>query len=152
MAHDLRRWIDATVVMLTEASDGWGYHGTLLDHIPSIVKFGLQSNHRAKWSWDDSNRRKFHLLYFSLTGPQGWGRHRNLRAQPHEVVELRFPLAALGRIRWQEDEEREQRDEYYAVSRHDFRLPPEVLEIQYEEQWISVVDFYREHYWDVYRT
>jgi hypothetical protein len=72
----MRQWM-----ILIEAETRWGYHGTLMKHVPSIARVGLQSHYRPKWSWDDSNRRKFHMLYFSLIGPEGWGVHHDHGAQ-----------------------------------------------------------------------
>jgi hypothetical protein len=143
---DIRQCID--FVRLYEAETKWAYHGTLLEKVPLIVRYGLQSNHRPKYSWDESNTRKFHLLYFSLKGPAGWGVQKDHHAKPHEIVELRFPLLALRRIRWQEDEERLERDEYYAQSRHEFNIPSEQIQILYDE-WMSIQSFYQTHYWDI---
>jgi hypothetical protein len=142
----------ATSILEVQGSVVWAYHGTLLDHIPSIAQLGLQSNYRAKWSWDDSNNLKSHLLYFSLKGPDGWGKHQDYKARPHEIVEIRFPLTSLRRIRWQEDDERPERDEYYAESRRKFVIAPNHIDILYDDTWIPIKIFYRDYYWDVYRT
>lgn len=93
----------------------------------------------------------FHLLYFSLQGPHGWGVQRDHKAKPHELAELRFPLTSLKRIRWQEDDERPERDEFYAESRREFSVPPDQIEILREGEWMPIRLYYRDHYWDDYR-
>lgn len=144
MHTDIRRWLK----LLETATPTWAYHGTLMQNIPDIAREGLRSNFRPKWSWDDSNKRRFHLLYFSLEGPGGWGKHKDYHASADELAELRFPLSALKRIRWQEDEEREERDEYYAVSRHVFAIPPAQIEIEYHNAWLPLLTFYPKHFYE----
>jgi hypothetical protein len=54
----------------------------------------------------------------------------------------------LKRIHWEEDADRENRDEYYAVSRREFTISPEHIQIQRGEIWMPIHTYYHDHYWD----
>lgn len=139
------------ITLIEEASrDQWAYHGTLMGNIESIARYGLQSNLRAKWQSGRENpsAKRFNLLYFSLEGPDEWG---SIHGDDDQLAELRFPLSALNGVKWVEDEQRPQRDEYYAVSSKEFAVPPKHIEILRGENWKSLVDYYTSgQYWEDY--
>jgi hypothetical protein len=132
------------------------YHGTPLANIPSIVQFGLSSHLRPKYSanWSAgkpltrSEARQYELLYFTFE-PVDWGTHHHRGPAKN----LRFHINALPRgVKWQEDETRGQ-EEYYAISRQEFSIPPQALEIWYQPPrgklvWIPVIEYYNRYYHD----
>lgn len=142
------------IVESAQESVQWAYHGTNLSKLDSIARFGLQSNFRPKWDaegqWEDRTKkqRRFHLIYFSLKGPGDWGSNHDPHGEDANV-ELRFPLAALGRAKWQEDEGRPGRDEYYAVSSREFAIPPSLIEFEHDGRWIPLSEFMQDGYWNL---